>query len=383
MRPGTPEFRKERLRAAREARGISGAALAELSGVTRSAISQYERGEQTPSPSVLQAIANALNLPPRYFCTSQHNVESAVFYRSFASAHKKSRLRAERRLEWLCEIIGSLSEVMEFPKVGIDPGVQNSDLDLDDDGIDELATKIRRKWGLGDGPISDLVRLAENQGIVISRQFLDSKKIDAFSYWHNSSGNPLVVLSTDKNCAVRSRFDLAHEIGHLVLHRNVTSDDLKNPKTFKRMEEQANRFAGALLLPAKTFLRELYSLSLDALLALKPRWKTSVALMVKRCDDLGVLNEDLSQRLWINLGRRGWRKQEPLDGEIPIEAPQFLLRCFKLLSSSGATKDAVLSQLPYSPSEIESITGLPEGAIVEPEDKSSVMPKIIKFPRVS
>ena len=383
MRSGTPEFRSNRLKAAREARSLTGAALAELAGVTRSAISQYERGEQTPSPAVLQRIATALNLPARHFCLDTIEVSAPVFYRSFASALKRSRLRAERRLEWLQEIVQFLANCVEFPKVNIPSVDLGSDvLSLSDDRIEDIATTVRRAWGLGDGPISNVVRLAENNGIIAARQFFDTKKLDAFSCWQHVQKNPLVVLSTDKDCAVRSRFDLAHEIGHLVLHRDIQAGRLTNKDDFKRIEAQANRFAGAFLLPAKTFLRELFSLTPEAFLAQKERWKTSVALMVKRCESLGVFNEEMGHRLWINLGRRGWRTREPLDDSLEIEQPMFLSRSFELLLSTGPTvRDHILSQLPWSASEIEAIAGLVDGILDAPlAEDPDFSPRILRFP---
>lgn len=363
---------------------MSGAALAELAGVTRAAISQYERGEQTPSPMVLQRIADAVNLPQQHFLSTIHSVEAPVFYRSFASSLKRSRLRAERRLEWLQEIVNYLGTSIEFPNLNV-PDFSGSDvLSLSGDDIDDIATKVRRYWGLGDGPILHLVRLVENNGIVTARQFLDTDRLDAFSYWPVQETHPLVVLSSDKECAVRSRFDLAHELGHLVLHRHIRSKQLTTKADFKTIEMQANRFAGALLLPSKTFLEELYSLTLDAFLAQKKRWCTSVALMVRRCEDLGVLNEDLAHRLWINLGRRGWRRREPLDDELPIEQPVFLTRCFELLLSTGPTaRDVLLSELPWSAPEIEELVGLPEGLLKCQDDgQSEINPRIIRFPGV-
>lgn len=384
MRNGTPGFRPERLRSAREARSMSGAALGELAGVSRAAISQYERGEQTPSPMVLQRIADAMNLPQQHFLATIHRVDAPVFYRSFASALKRSRLRAERRLEWLQEIVDHLGSSIEFPVLNV-PDLSSPDvLQLTGDEIDDIATKVRRHWGLGDGPISNMVRLAENNGVVTARQFLDSDRLDAFSYWPDHEKHPLVVLSTDKECAVRSRFDLAHELGHLVLHRHIRSKQLTSKVDFKQIELQANRFAGAFLLPAKSFLGELYSLTLDAFLAQKKRWSTSVALMVRRCEDLGVLNEDLAHRLWINLGRRGWRRREPLDDELEIEQPLFLTRCFELLISTGPTaRDALLSELPWSAPEIEELVGLPQGLLKRPDEGvSAINPRIIRFPGV-
>ena len=157
---------------------------------------------------------------------------------------------------------------------------------------------------------------------------------------------------------------------------------MKNKDKFKLIEAQADRFAGAFLLPAKTFLRELLSLNLDAFLALKRRWKTSVALMVKRCCDLGAINDESSKRLWINIGRRGWRKREPLDDLLEIEQPQFIAKCFELLIDGNPTnRDHLLSQLSWTPTEIERLFGLAENSIdFADEETPHFSPRIIRFP---
>ncbi len=186
MRNGSPGFRSERLKSAREARCLSGQALADLVGVTRSAISQYERGEQTPSPMVLARIAEVLNLSVSYFMADMPSVAATVFYRSFASALAKYRLRAERRLEWLMAITEELQKFIDFPDVAIPQFDLNAEiLDLNDEDLEEVAGKTRKHWGLADGPISDITRLAENQGVVVARHFFDTDRLDAFSYWSN------------------------------------------------------------------------------------------------------------------------------------------------------------------------------------------------------
>lgn len=383
MRTGTPSFQPSRLKAAREARCMTGAALAELVGVTRSSISQYERAEQTPSPMVLNRLSNVLNLPGQYFCSTPLNIDAPVFYRSFSTALKRSRIRAERRLEWLQEIVVYLSEMMEFPNLELPSVDLPSDiLELSLEDVEDVAKVVRRDWGLSDGPISNLVRLVENNGLIVTRHFLDTEKLDAFSCMKTAFHRPVIVLSMDKECSVRSRYNLAHELGHVILHRQVDQASLKNRNSFKRIELQAHRFAGAFLLPATTFLRELFSPSLDAFLAQKERWGVSVAMMVKRCEDLGVVNEELARRLWRNLARRGWRKHEPLDDTIAIEKPMLLQRSFDLLlQSDEMCREGILRDLPWSSAEIESLAGLTAGTLdTESGEDASAEPRIIRFP---
>ena len=385
MRPGTPGFSPHRLKAARQARGLTGAALAELVSISRSAISQYERGIQTPSPKVVQEIADKLNLPAHYFVTPKESGgQTAVFYRSFSAALKSSRTRLERKLEWLHEIVFEIESLIEFPKVNLPSFDLPSDvLNLTDDKIEELAKQTRRFWNLGDGPISNLVLLLENNGIVISRQFLDSMKLDAFSNWNEKTARPIVVLGTDKGAAVRSRFDAAHELAHLLLHSKFDEKDLKNAARFKQIERQADRFAGAFILPATTFLSEVVSFSPEALLGLKKRWGASVGLMAKRSSDLGAIFEEEATRLWMKISRRGWRKKEPYDDTIEPEEPKLLEKSFRvLIESNTGARDALMAKLPWYWRDVEELSSLPSGLLAPTgSKKENFSPRIIKFPQ--
>lgn len=148
--------------------------------------------------------------------------------------------------------------------------------------------------------------------------------MDAFSEWRNGDESPFILYGADKGSAVRSRFDIAHELGHLMLHRGLDPQTFAEPATHKRAEMQAHRFAGALLLPKLAFAREVFAATLDTFLRLKPRWRVSVATMIHRAGDLGLVGREQAKLLWIYLNRRGWRKHEPLDDDLPVEAPQLL-----------------------------------------------------------
>ena len=381
MRLGTPGFSPHRLKAARQARGLTGAALAELVSISRSAISQYERGDKTPSPSVLCAISDKLNLRVNYFFKNQQESNTPVFYRSLTDATKSSRSRAQRRYEWLREVVIALSDYVEFPDFQLPDFLCDKPLELTAEDIERLAEQTRRFFGLGDGPISNVVWLLENSGVVVARHHLDSDKLDAFSNWPKSE-RAFVILGDDKMSAVRSRFDAAHELAHLVLHRKVTHEQLKTKEMFRLIEQQANRFAGAFLLPRSTFQIEATNLTLNGLLSLKKRWGASVALMIRRCADLEAVSPKSSKRLWINLGRRGWRKSEPFDDVIVIEQPRMISRSFALLRNCDSSAIIELqSRLPWTEEEIKELVGdrsmtffHDEKEIVPPE------PRVIRFP---
>lgn len=386
MKIGTPGFRGERLRAAREARGLTGVALAEMIGVTGAAVSQYEKGDQTPSPTTLRAMSARLNLPINYFLrpVADHR-GGPVFCRSMASATKSARTRAVRRYEWLREIVAFLQQYLRFATVDVPEFGFPSDPDkITTDMIEEAATATRRHWGLGDGPISNVVWLLENKGVVVARHAIGAETVEAFSQWSDVDGRPYVIIGTDKGTAVRWRFDAAHELAHLVLHRRLDPSRITKLADHKVIEEQAHRFAGAFLLPAESFLADLYASNLDALRSLKSRWHASIGVMLKRATDLGAVPDDQAQRLWINLSRRGWRRNEPLDDQLPAEQPRFLRRCFSMLIERGVvTPDSLAAHFHWTSQEIEDLCGLDPGTLTltAPEEEiTAPEPTIIRFP---
>jgi Zn-dependent peptidase ImmA (M78 family) len=202
----------------------------------------------------------------------------------------------------------------------------------------------------------------ENHGGIVVRQRLGSEKMDAFSEWNPDDDLPYIVNGTDKGSAVRSRWDTSHEVGHLILHRTVPKELFKKKEIHSLMEQQANRFASAFLLPETSFPNELEWITLDSLLALKEKWRVSVGAMIVRCEQLGLINRKESRLLHINRTRRGWRNWEPLDNDLPVEEPQFLLQTFDLLFEHRLTSPDLLEyQIGMSADVIEDCVGLPRG----------------------
>lgn len=362
MKVGSPGFIGARLREARQARGYSATALADILGVSRSAMSHYERGEQTPRPDVMRNISRVLDLPPQFFWRlPELERERKLFFRSMEATTAAARLRAERRYGWLEQVIRYAQEYVNFPRINFPQfEIPKDPVQISAELIEEVATKTRRFWKLGDGAISNVVWLLENNGAIISRTRLEAATLDAFSEWYETEGRPYFILGADKDVAVRSRFDAAHELGHIILHRHIDKTCITRKADFKLIEQQAHRFAGAFLLPAQSFSNDFFSPTLDTFQALKPRWGASMQFMLHRAQELRLISDAQAQRLWANCARRGWRLREPLDDEIPVEEPRLLRRSFEMLINEEVqTRAEILSALPYSPRDIEDLTGLP------------------------
>ncbi len=376
-------------------RGLTAVALAEIAEIRPQGISEYEAGRSSPSPRVLRAIAAALNLPEHFFLRPERpSADRRVFFRSMSSATKAARARARARSSWLSDIVSYVSEYVELPKPNFpDLALPSDPLLLSNQEIEQAAEDVRRFWNMRDGPIANTVLLLENQGTVIARDVLGAESLDGLSELTAEDERPHIVVGTDKGTPVRWRFDVAHELAHILLHSRLPLESLLRPEQFKRIEEQAHRFAAAFLLPMTSFGEDLFAVNLDVLRTLKPKWRVSIGMMIRRALHAGLISEDAERSLWINYGRRGWRRSEPYDSEMEPEGPRLLRRSFELLLTEGAqTPDDVVTSVALPAGDIESLGGLPSGYLgtfarvslrQENETKSrgaGAVPSLIRFP---
>jgi len=365
MRTGTPGFVGLRLKEALEARSMPMVALAEVAEVSSGAISQYVRGDSTPNAEVLKRICAALNVPHSFFLRPWTAPEPVpFFFRSLSSATKGVRTRMTRKTEWFAEVTHFLRRFVHFLPVELPAlEVPSHPREISREQIETFAQELRRFWKLGDHPVSHMVWLLESKGFLVARNVLADESIDAFSVWPKEEANPFVMLGADKSSAVRSRFDAAHELGHIVLHRHLSPGIAA--AEHKLLEQQAHKFAGAFLLPEARFVRELVFPSLDGFLALKPRWRVSVQAMVQRSKHLGIIDEDRATLLYKSMSKRwGGRRQEPLDDDLEVEVPQFLAEAMRAVLQNGlVSRDQLASILPFSLSDVEKLLGLDAGTL--------------------
>jgi len=315
-------------------------------------------------------LAETLGVPPSFFFRSGIELGTTpAFFRSRVSASKGSRLGSAARLEWLLEIVTELERHVELPEITL-PDLSINPRTANNADVDAAAVAARLAFGLGEGPVQNMVALLESRGVVVSRAPLAEGKLDAFSAWHPSR-RPVVFLNADKRAAVRSRFDAAHELAHLLLHRStVPADFLEDKELFTLIEKQADRFAGTFLVPEDALRREVHAVSLEGLLALKPRWGTSVASLLYRSQTLGLLEASAAQWQWILLARRGWKSGEPLDDVLPIEVPSVLRQAFDVLREASLFPK---HEMVVPVRDVEALCALPVGYL----DPPSLTPRVV------
>jgi len=336
-------------------------ALAGLVGVSRQAMSGYEHGQLSPQPDNVHRMAAILDVPVPFFSLpAREESATPTFFRSLVAATKTSRIAAERRLAWVGDIVAELEEFVAFPDVAV-PELADGRVPLGMAEVEDAATELRRAWMLADGPIHDVVALAESNGAIVTRAEAESSAIDAFSARLMTGSRPCIFLGAEKGSAARSRFDASHEIGHMAIHRRVTRSQLNTPTELKRIESEANAFASAFLLPAAMFAEDLYVPTLDGMRAIKPKWRVSIAAMLHRASALDMVSESHARQMWISLSRRGWRRLEPGDETVPLEQPTAMAHAFELVVGSGLrTAGQFVDRLSLSQAEVQRLASLPE-----------------------
>jgi Zn-dependent peptidase ImmA (M78 family) len=209
---------------------------------------------------------------------------------------------------------------------------------------EEAADQVRASWSLGDSPIRNMVHLLEVHGVRVFSLSEETQIIDAFSVWLRDQ--PFVFLNTVKT-GERSRFDAAHELGHLVLHR-------AGPQVDRDAEHDANLFAGAFLMPRSSLIAHGPRFpSLDQLVTAKRIWRVSVAALAHRLRAIDLLSEWQYRNLCIELSRRGYRRAEP--EPIPRETSQVLAKVFAQVRKEGVTKAEVAKELALTTRDLDAL----------------------------
>ena len=344
---------------------MTSVALASRLNLSPATLTHYERGRHTPTPYHFAQIAEALNFRPEFFLRELelNTPEQVSFARSRSAATRGMFRRAEHRRVWMREIVEYLAQFLPLP----DPDIPcpSSGFDwrsADDYDIEALAADVRARWNLTSGPISNVTLLSEKHGVIAVMFRFGSDSLDAFSTWDSVDGRPYMALGADGQSAFRTRFNVCHELGHLVMHRQVTSKDLSDRQTFNLIEQQAHRFAAAFLVPAESFVKDLNIPTLDALRVLKTRWKASVKMLIHRTHSLGLVDDDYARRLYINYNRRGWNDREPYDDDVAVETPIMVRHAFKaLVDREMVVRSQVQADLPFNRDELEELASLPKG----------------------
>lgn len=322
-------FSGDQLRLARLTFGLSLEELAGRVAATRQYVHQLETGARTPTGEMRLALADALGVAVRFFsAVDGANVRpEQCHFRRQATTPVSITSQVLARGTMLDRLASRLDEQLSLPPVDF-PDLPVSSME----DVERAAEYARAHWGLGaDGPVTNMMRVAERAGAIVTYFRGLSERVDALSM---DRPRPIIVRSDAKASLCRQRFDIAHECGHLVMHRGIETGD-------KATEDQAHRFAGAFLIPRSAFVQEYprgRSNNWTELFRMKLRWKVSVRALVRRAYDLQVIDSAQYRVSNIQIVKMGQAKIERFDEDLPLEQPELLSSAMRVLASGGGSR---------------------------------------------
>jgi Zn-dependent peptidase ImmA (M78 family)/transcriptional regulator with XRE-family HTH domain len=349
-------FDPHRLTLARWAAGTTKTDLARELGLSPASVSQYEAGNTAPPSSVVAQMALVLGVHSGYFERSSSrrapSTATRSFFRSLRATRQWERDQADALTEHAYDLVSFVEQRIRLPGIEIPALPVGSGASRQE--VEVVAGDVRRAWALEPArPIANVVRLIEANGVVVCRLRAGSDRVDAFSRWFSS--RPVVVLWDGKNDKARSRFDTAHELGHLVMHHEPEFSD-------QVQERQAHAFAAALLMPAEVIVDHLprrppRAADWEQLKAAQRRWGVSVAALLYRARELGTLTEAGFRRAMTRYNQLGLRAT---DGQAlgEPERPRLLVEAVEtLLTHRAWTLDDLAEALLFNRRQLQQILG--------------------------
>ncbi|MGL5865789.1 MAG: helix-turn-helix domain-containing protein [Dermatophilaceae bacterium] len=333
-------FDGARLTLARHLAGLRKSDLATKVGKSPTAVAAWESGATRPTAATVAHLALSLSVDPGFFAIRPDDVaalSTTPHFRSLRSTSQLARDQAFAYGQLAVDIATSLERHVEF----LEPDVPSHPVSVDDrdgNGPERAAQLVREQWGLEVGPAGHLVRLLENHGVLVAFSPEQTASVDAYSF--DSRLRPVVILNPSKRDYYRQRFDVAHELGHLVMHGDAEPGG-------RIVEDQAHRFSAELLMPADQ-IRDLLPQTMggnvwQTLARLKEQWGVSLQALLYRARWLGRLSDVSYRNAMATISTRGWRRNEP--GLISaIEQPSVLSRAVELLAREGIDETQLIAQ---------------------------------------
>jgi Zn-dependent peptidase ImmA (M78 family)/transcriptional regulator with XRE-family HTH domain len=329
-------FDGRRLTLARQLAGLRKNALATKIGKSATAVAAYEAGTKKPAPATVAELALALEVEPAFFLAAQEGSSpesAAVHFRSLRATSQIARDQAEAYGRLAVQTMNTIERHVEFPTRDV-PSYPVAVDDTESGAPEEAAARLRKDWEIPNGPLGHLVRLAENHGVLVVFSPLDSATVDAYSF--DTHTRPVIMLNPLKDDYYRQRFDVAHELGHMVMHLDTEPGG-------RVIEQQAHRFAAEFLMPAEEIASMLPARAdWRQLGRLKQEWNVSLQALLYRARVLGVMSDVTYRNAMTTVSTRGWRRREP--GPMPLlEQPSLLPSSVKLLTEEAQVDERTLA----------------------------------------
>lgn len=319
---------------ARRAQGLTQEALAERLEITQAALSRYENDLREPTEDALGRIASALGVVPELLSRAdrmQGALAVGVHMRRRATAKPTVWRRLEARLNLhrlhTQRVLDELELRTELTIPWLDPFEYTPTT---------AARLLRMHWRMPSGPVRDLAGWIEAAGCLIIDTDFGTTRVDGLSQW--SGSHPVVMLNRSAPTD-RRRLTLAHELGHLCLHRQDVPDDV---------EADATSFAAEFLMPAETIRPQLRNLTLGRLHDLKRLWGVSMTALIERAHELGTVTSKERTNFYKRFSALGWRTREPLSDELAPERPRLATQIGEALLVRGHSRDEAAAICGYA-----------------------------------
>lgn len=350
-------FNPKRLTLARQRRRLTARSLAEQAFLAADTISRLEKGQNEPDENTIGSIARVLDYPVGFFYLDDpEDLDSdAVSFRSFSKMSMKERQAAESAGQLALSLSCWIEERFSLPAVDVPDLGQEQDPAI-------AAYLVRQAWGIGESAIGNLIGLLETHGVRVFSLSEDTAAVNAFSFWRD--GKPFIFLNNFKT-AESSLFDAAHELGHLVMHKQESLRDRKDA------EKEANAFASAFLMPENDVKSRIgYPITVSVILKAKLRWRVSAMALAYRLHTLDKLSSWQYKSICIELGRRGYRTGEPIGTE--RETSAIWKKILQNLWSDRIGRAEIARELNWPLEELEGLTQhLSERRTVVPKSENN------------
>jgi Zn-dependent peptidase ImmA (M78 family) len=303
-------------------------------------VTRLEKANNEPDPETVDAIVKALRFPREFFYEDDIDelAKDAASFRSLTSmtARERDAALAAGQLAYL--LSDYVAARFNLPKSAL------IDLSYERDPA-AAARTLRQAWGLGEQPIGSMIKMLESKGVRVFSLAENTKTVDAFSCWRNDV--PYVFLNTFKSTE-HSRFDAAHELAHLTLHKHG------GPHQGRDAEYEANQFASSFLMPSQDVKARIYFVKiLNELVTAKKRWGVSVSALAHRLHKLGIITDWQYRVFCIQINERGYRTKEP--NGLPPEESVAWKKVLTELWSDRISKNQIAFDLHLPPDEIENL----------------------------
>lgn len=346
------------LRIARQLRGLQQGEAARRLGVPQTTLSRMENEVVALSEAVVEKAARVYRLPDSFF------EQPDPVYGAPVSVHPMWRRKASVTTREMDRIVAELNlrimhlrRLLEATELDAFYDIPRLDVEEFDGNVERIAALVRAHWKVPNGPVRNLTELVERAGVLVMHSTLGGSTVSGVTF--SAPGMPpLIVLNVDQP-ADRMRFTLAHELGHIVMHRLPTAT----------MEQEANDFASAFLMP-RDDIRPAFRRRVDLrlLAQLKPEWKVSMAALLYRAKRLGAVTANQERYLWQQFNMRKIKYREPPELDFPVEVPNLPNELFRLHTEElGYSLSELAAMLHMELDELVEFHGLSAGKGTPPQ----------------